>query len=139
MPFVKNKITIKSVTENLGKIREFLRKISKENGFDEKKVEEIVLAVDEACTNIIKHAYRFDATKLIEIETFFDGENLTILLKDSGKKFHPQSIAPPDLETKLKKRKSGGLGVHLIKSLMDEVEYDFSNPKINILKLVKKL
>ncbi len=136
---MKKKIKVKSRTENLGKIRDFLSEISEAAGFDKKKREEIVLAADEACTNIIKHAYEFDTDKEIEITAIFKEGELTIIFKDTGKKFHPQSVEPPDLETKLKKRKSGGLGVHLIKTLMDNVEYDFSNPELNILKLVKKL
>ena len=136
---IEKKIKVKSRTENLGKIRTFLYSISEAAGFDKKKREEIILAADEACTNIIKHAYEFNPDKEIEISVFFQNDKLTIIIKDTGKKFHPQSVEPPDLEAKLKKRKSGGLGVHLIKTLMDDVEYDFSNPDINILKLVKKI
>ena len=139
MPSIEKNITVKSLTENLGKIRTFLYEIADEAGFKKKEIEEIVLAADEACTNIIKHAYEFDPTQDIEITAAFDDERLTIKIKDYGKKFHPQSVEPPDLEAKLKKRKPGGLGVHLIKTLMDEVLYDFSNPDFNILTLVKKL
>ncbi len=139
MHSIKKNIKVKSLTENLGKIRTFLFGVAEEAGFDKKKIEEIVLAADEACTNIIKHAYEFDPTKDIEISAVFENKKLTITIKDTGKKFKPQSLEPPDLEAKLKKRKSGGLGVHLIKTLMDKVEYDFSNPGFTILKLVKKL
>jgi len=139
LSIINKHITVSSSTKSLSEIRRFIRSVAGESGFNKNTVEEIVLAVDEACTNIIKHAYKNSPDNLIEINARFAASTLTLTLIDYGKKFNPDYIVPPDLEEKLKKRKSGGLGIHLMRNLMDEVIYEVSNPKFNKLTLVKKL
>ncbi len=139
LAIITKHITVSGSTESLAEIRKFIRTVSTESGFNKNVTEEIVLAVDEACTNIIKHAYKNSTDNSIEIDTRFDGNQLTFILTDYGEKFNPDYIATPDLEEKLKEKKSGGLGIHLMRRLMDEVVYDVSNPEYNKLTLVKKL
>lgn len=127
---------IKAATSKLADIRKFVAKHAHEHGFDEKQVSDIQLAVDEACTNIIKHAYQFDQTKNFTIELEFDGNQLSITLTDHGAGFDPNRYQKPDLKKQIEKKKRGGMGIFLIKNLMDDVSYSSKSDK-NVLRMSK--
>lgn len=127
---------IKAATSNLAEIRSFVAKHAHEHGFSERQISDIQLAVDEACTNIIKHAYSFDSTKKFTIELEFDGSQLSITLTDRGQGFNPDRYKKPDLKKQIEKKKRGGMGVYLIKSLMDDVSYSANTDK-NVLRMSK--
>jgi anti-sigma regulatory factor (Ser/Thr protein kinase) len=95
----------------------------------------IVLAVDEACSNIIKHTCMNDPGKTIEISCSFEDGKLLIELKDDGPPVDPATIQPRDLSD----LRPGGLGTHFIRSVMDEVVYSFDKETGNVLKLAKNL
>ncbi|MCK5034227.1 MAG: ATP-binding protein, partial [Calditrichia bacterium] len=78
----KFKLKIPSVTENLFLIREFVIKIASKAGFSLEIQEQIALAVDEACTNVIKHAHKFDASRAIDINVVLDSQKMTISIID---------------------------------------------------------
>ena len=132
-------IKIKSKTENLKKIREFVSEFARENGYGEKAISEIMLAVDEAATNIIKHAYKYAEDKDIIVKVSFDGSQITVSLKDFGEKFDPSKAQLPNIRESLKLKKAGGLGIYLMKKLTDEVIYNVGNPEFNEIRLVKNL
>jgi len=90
------------------------------------------LAVDEALTNIIRHAYQGNLGK-ITVLVGVTGEKIEIVLEDSGKKFDPTQVPPPELP----RHKPGGLGVHFIRTIMDQMIYDDRNPSGNRLCLIK--
>ena len=75
----KYRLKIPSVTENLQMIRNFVLKIATKAGFDEETREQIALAVDEACTNVIKHAHHHDAKRLMDIEIRTDASKMKII------------------------------------------------------------
>lgn len=126
-------IKIKSDSRNLKEIRSFIRKVAEEYGFEKAKIDEIVLAVDEACTNIIRHSYKGDPTKNIIITIEQEKNKLIITLRDFGEKPNLDKIYTPPSE----KLRKGGFGVIFIKEMMDEVTYDISPEKGTILRLVK--
>ena len=95
----------------------------------------IILAVDEACSNIIKHAYNGATNKPIIITIKINSERLEINLRDYGDKVNLKAIK----SRKLDDIRPGGLGVHLIKSVMDEVMYENGPDLGNRLCLVKYL
>jgi anti-sigma regulatory factor (Ser/Thr protein kinase) len=94
--------------------------------------------VDEACTNIIKHAY-FGKGGIINITCELQDNDFVITIKDNGRPFDPNSIPPPDLESDLDRRKIGGLGIYLMKKLMDDVSYSFNAKEGNKVVMRKKL
>ena len=96
-----------------------------------------MLSVDEACTNIIKHAYKHSNEGQIEITIAAEGGEVVINITDSGNHFDPDSIPVPNLERNVKEGKPGGLGMFLMKKLMDEVTYDTLSQGRNCVKLVK--
>ncbi len=128
-------LAVQSRTDNLGIIREFVTDIAKKSGFNEDAIGDIEIAVDEACANVIKHAYRNDDSKTIEITVETNGRKLTILIRDSGPGFNPATLETP--QERLQKHARGGLGIALIKRVMDEVTFDM-NPGIkNQVRMVK--
>ncbi len=134
-----SKRTIKSRTENLLDIREFVSSEAYESGFSEEETSKIVLAVDEACTNIIKHAYHYDPNKEIRVSIKTNKGLFEVLIEDEGASFNPLDIKPPDLKQHLQQFRRGGLGVYLMKTLMDEVEYNLTPGKKNVVRLTKYL
>ena len=131
--------TIKSKTEHLLDVREFVSSAAQRLGFSDEETSKIVLAVDEACTNIIKHAYQYDPNKEIRISINTTKGALEILIEDEGKSFNPLAVKPPDLKQHLQQFRRGGLGVYLMKTLMDEVEYNLNPGKKNVVRLLKYL
>ena len=115
-------------------IRSALYPIVDESGFPRAEARKIVLAVDEACSNIIKYAYEGDATKSITMSIAVDRLGLRIELTDSGKKPDVARIAP----RKLDEIRPGGLGTHFMASVFDAVSYDTSRESGTVLTLVKK-
>lgn len=133
-------LQVPSSTENLALIREFVTSAAQQAGFDASEVAKLELAVDEACANVIEHAYGgHDATKEVIVRVTFDHETLTIDIEDTGRGFDPEEIQPEELEQLISKRKTGGLGMRLMKTLMDEVRYEIEPGKKNALHMVKRL
>ncbi len=132
-------ITIESRTERLIAVREFVGEAAKDFGFSDEEISKIALAVDEACTNVIKHAYRFDPTKSITVTIKRDDALFEVDILDTGKQFNPADIHPPDMKEYLSHFRRGGLGVYLMKSLMDRVEYNIEPGKKNEVRLIKYL
>ncbi|MDA1001127.1 MAG: ATP-binding protein [bacterium] len=89
-------------------------------GMDEKAGCRVVLAVDEACTNIIRHSYEGPCEKPIVCEGRIENGDIVIVLRDFGKKVDPARIQPRDLSDV----RPGGLGVHFIREVMDDVTFE---------------
>ena len=103
----------------------------------------VILAVEEACANIIEHAYRgkgdISKGEDIELKVFIRRDSLKVTLKDKGVPFDPNQIKRPDLEKYVQEYRTGGLGIYIIESLMDEVKYDIVPGEANRIILTKKL
>lgn len=130
---------VPSSTENLAMIREFVSSIGQQAGMTPGEVAKLELAVDEACANVIEHAYGSDITKEVSVRALLDGEMVQIDVIDNGKAFDPNSIQHPPLEKMVLDRRSGGLGMRLMKTLMDEVHYQMIPGQKNELRMVKRL
>ena len=130
-------LKIVSATENLSLVRDFTKTAAEDSGFANDVVAKIVLAVDEACTNIIKHAYKYSVQGEIVITASLENSKFTITLTDSGAHFDSKTIPEPDLEKYAKERKVGGLGMFLMKKLMDEVTYHNLEGDSNQVTMVK--
>jgi serine/threonine-protein kinase RsbW len=135
---LKNELVIPSSTNYLADVRNFVEMNGLTIGLEQKTISHISLAVDEACTNIIKHAYNNSDKNEILIKINTSEKSFKITLIDTGEHFNPVLIAEPDIEASQKKKKGGGLGMFLMKKLMDEVKYNVSNNK-NELLLIKYL
>ena len=141
MTAIENTFTldVPSTTQNLALIREFVSRVAEQAGLNATEVGQLELAVDEACANVIEHAYGDDKTKQVMVRAIFDEDTLRIHVIDTGKGFDPTQVQEQELKDLIAKRKTGGLGMRLIKTLMDEVHYDIEPGKRNELRMVKKL
>ena len=100
----------------------------------------IELAVDEACANVIEHAYNKEyREKQIDIAVRIEYQKLTIVVTDQGKGFDPSKLELPNMREYLAEMRVGGLGVFLMKTLMDEVNYTFNPGVKNQVSLIKYL
>ena len=125
--------------EYLDEIREFVGNIARAGGFGNKEIYNIQLATDEAASNIIEHAYEGIADGVLELSCGFKGTAMVIILIDHGEPFDPSEIPLPDLKADLSERKIGGLGIFLMRKLMDEVHYDSQPGKnSNTLTMIKQ-
>jgi serine/threonine-protein kinase RsbW len=95
------------------------------------------MAVDEACSNIIEHAYGGEGIGNIDCSYEVTDRSLIITLRDTARPFDPTVISDPDLDVQLEERALGGLGVYLIRQLMDIVDHRYESGEGNILTLVK--
>ena len=126
-------------TANLEIVREFVARIAQNMGFSEENIHRIELAVDEASTNVIRHAYKNSKTnqEFLSVEVTTHEDRLEIDVIDAGKGFDPTQVKTPEMDVYLKKMKRGGLGLYLIKTLMDKVEYKIKPGVKNRVRMVK--
>ncbi len=132
-------LQVPSSTENLALIREFVTTVGAQAGLAEIEIAKLELAVDEACANVIEHAYGHDASKEVTVSANFDGDSITFEIVDTGRGFDPSQIKQEELESLIAKRKDGGLGMRLIKTLMDEVQYEMIPGLKNELRMTKRI
>ncbi|MDQ3019333.1 MAG: ATP-binding protein [Bacteroidota bacterium] len=134
-----NKILFSSSTKNLALLRNFIEAEAVAFGFDLSSINQIILSVDEACTNIIKHAHHYDDKEQIEVETHSENRQFKIIMKYKGQGFDPNNIQSPNMKDYFEKFKIGGLGVPIMKKFMNKIEFDHNNTDYNYLTLIKFL
>ena len=119
-------------SEVLSPFRKEFRQLLGQAGWEKKTAEEVLLAVDEALTNIIRHAYQGTSGK-ITVNVDISSDKIEIVLEDQGKKFDPTQVLSPELP----RQNPGGLGVHFIRTIMDQMIYEGHAIEGNRLRLIK--
>ena len=130
------KITVRSSPRLLQAVRGFVRCFYQSYGVSKDKCDEVVMAVDEACTNAIRHAYGGDENSMLELDARVDDAWIELVLHDHGKtapedRVKPKPLKEPDLETLT----PGGLGVGLIYQVFDDVRYCAVEPHGNCVTM----
>jgi serine/threonine-protein kinase RsbW len=122
---------------DLSTVLDFINDACENAHVDPNTCMDLQLATEEACANVITHAYaggggefcvRFEAR----------GADAVITIHDRGRAFDPASVPPPNFDRPLEERPLGGLGLHLMHQLMDEVNFTFSSETGNTLVMVKR-
>ncbi|NOY78076.1 MAG: ATP-binding protein [Calditrichaeota bacterium] len=131
------KITTPSESINLELIRDFVGKLARRAGFAEDNVNKIQLATDEACTNVVKHAYKNLPVGPIQVEITLNNEKFVVTVSDKGVGFDIANLTRPDMVEYLNQFKKGGLGIHLIQTLMDQVTFRVNPFHKNSVKMIK--
>lgn len=122
----------------LDEIRELVAQVARDGGFSDKVIYSLQLAADEAASNIIEHAYEGVSNATLDVNCYMQGETIIIAMRDTGIPFDPSTVKQPNLKADLSDRQIGGLGVYLMRKLMDDVSYQ-SNPKTgNLLTMTKR-
>jgi len=123
--------------DSLVAIGEFVTNAAKAAGLDACAIYEVQMAVDEACSNIIAHAYGGEGRGPIECTYHIDDDGLTVILRDYGCPFDPAQASEPVLDCSLEDREEGGLGLYFMQQMMDQVRFEFTPDSGNVLTLVK--
>jgi len=127
-------LRIQSHPRYLSLIRDVTTRFCMTCGLAEEMTGQIKLAVDEACSNVIKYAYRGDTSRGIVVKYGFSQNKISIVIEDSGEKADPEKIRGRDLDDV----RPGGLGMHFIRRVFDIVEFDAKKMKGNRLLLMKQ-
>jgi serine/threonine-protein kinase RsbW len=131
-------LTVAADAANLAIIADFVVETAAAAGFDEKASYAVQMAVDEACANIIEHAYRESDGGSIRLVCDIGADGLTIFIFDWGTPFEPDAIPRFDPTLPLEKRGGRGMGMFFMEHLMDTVDYRFNTPDGNRLTLFKR-
>ena len=136
---LKRDLRIQSETEGLKAVREFVGEVVRASQMDALLQNRITLAIDEAVTNIIKHAYEEGRKDWIEIQIDVSPTRFLVVILDTGRSFNPKRVDPLDIADNIQRGHQGGLGIFLMRQIMDEVEYTFREGIKNELRMVKYL
>lgn len=126
-----------AAVDKLREVRRFVESSARALGVNETAVSDLVLAVDEAFTNIIVHGYK-NQPGSVEISIDADGTALIVRLRDKAPGFDPCTYPKLDLRSSLEKDAPGGFGLHLIHSAVDDIRYRIPHAGGNELTLVKQ-
>lgn len=124
--------------DQLAAIREFVARSSQALAVDERTIGDLQLAVDEICSNVIQHGYGGRGGE-IEITVEDAGASIRLVVRDWGMAFDPGRVPAPALDLPLEERKLGGLGLFLVRQIMDEVQFEFDVQQGNSVTMVKRL
>ncbi len=120
------------------RVAEFAERFGAEQQLGDDAVMAINLVLDELMANIIEHGFPDGGEHTIRVTLGVDAGELTIEVDDDGRPFDPLQAPPPDLDLPIEERPVGGLGIHIVRSLMDAVEYRRRNDR-NVLTMRKTL
>jgi serine/threonine-protein kinase RsbW len=123
----------------LALVRSVIVALSEDAGFSDQDVDKIEMAVDEACTNVMDHAYRNANPKPpVDVEIQVTHDSFVVDIKDRGRSFDLKSYVPPKFPDHWMSGRTRGVGLFLIQMFMDEARYERLPGNVNCLRLVKK-
>lgn len=125
------------VYKSLEDITGFVAEQAAKTGFDSKTIYSIEVAVDEACSNIIEHAYGGENKGTITLTCEVSPGEFIVHIQDQGAPFDPEKVRKPRLDARLSKHPGHGLGYHFMTSMMDEVFFEF-NDDGTLLTMIKR-
>lgn len=131
-------MTITASWAELEKLNEAIQDFALQQAWSDESLFQVSLVLEELITNVINHGSTDHHTPQVDIQFVQNGHHLTIDMADTGIPFDPLLKAPPDLEADIDERPIGGLGVFLVRELMDEVLYQRIGDR-NQLRLTKQL
>jgi serine/threonine-protein kinase RsbW len=124
--------------ENVAEFRRFIEDACRRSGVDESVCFDLKLVVDEACSNLVIHGYQGLEPGPIGVSFARDGDQIVITITDHAPPFHPKDAPIPRLDAPAEERRPGGLGWHLIRELVDRMDYEADEKRGNRLTLVKR-
>ncbi len=131
------KIYLESDLINLSKARNFISSKAKEAGADESDITKVEISCDEWCANIIEHGMGKDDDRGFTVECRKENEKFMIIYEHEGDRFNPIEQDDVDINDHFSQSKERGLGIYIMKEMMDEIHYDYIGDRINRLTLVK--
>lgn len=132
------KATFSGKYRSLVEIGRFVSQAAESAGLSDPEVYEVRLAVDEACSNIIDHAYGGEGEGEIQCTCEIVEEGLIVVLEDQGRPFVPESVPKHTHDVPLEALKPHGAGLFLIHEMMDEVHFEGDRASGNVLTMIKR-
>jgi len=131
----EQEITVEATIEQIPVISNFVESVMSVSGFDSRKAMEVLLVMEEACTNIVKYAYP-GKVGTIHIVARVSGDRMELIVEDYGAAFDPTTYTAALPRIDVSDHPIGGLGIHLMRSSMDGISFEFKDGK-NVLTMVK--
>ena len=131
------RLTIKNEVDELTKLPEFVDTVCEEAGVDMALIASLNLALEEAATNVVLYAYA-GGTGFVDIDAIYTPQQLKFVITDTGIPFDPTQMKDADITLSAEERPIGGLGIFLVRQIMDTVHYERVNDH-NVLTLIKNL
>ncbi|MBM3177969.1 MAG: ATP-binding protein [Bacteroidetes bacterium] len=136
---MKRRHTIACSLSNLKGVRDFIRESISEQVTNNITSEDVVLALDEMCSNLMIHAHQCNPDHTIELMLDTTNPNcLVVEITDDGNAFDINAFREPELNNLVNEKRKGGLGIRLVKSIMDSIEY-FERNGAKVCRLTKKI
>ncbi len=135
----KFELCVNTETENLEVIASFVTSIADKLMLDDDMSFALQMSVDEACANVMEHAYGGQTNGKVHITFQAVGDEIVVRIHDHGRPFDPQSVPRLDPNAPLEKRGEGALGLYLMERLMDSVEFHFDSTRGNTLTMKKRI
>jgi serine/threonine-protein kinase RsbW len=135
---MKKEICIKNHLDDLAKVNQFVEEIGDELGLDMELQMNLNLVMEEMVVNVISYAYPEGVEADIELIAECDGKELKFVLSDRGKEFDPTMSESADMEENPAERDLGGMGIYIVKNIMNEVTYQRLEGK-NLLTMKKEI
>ena len=131
------KIFLESDLINLSKARNFISSKAKQAGADESDITKVEISCDEWCANIIEHGIERGDDSGFTVECRKENDKFMIIYEHEGDRFNPIEQDDVDINDHFSQSKERGLGIYIMKEMMDEIHYDYIGERINRLTLVK--
>ncbi|MEQ8336484.1 MAG: ATP-binding protein [Cyclobacteriaceae bacterium] len=133
------KLSIPCSKTNLEKVRNFVAEVLNDTQLEEVECHKIILAVDEVCANMMIHSNGCNPSKKLDIRVELEPmKKLEFIIRDTGKHFDIKGYNEPSMQEIVSSKRKGGLGLILVKRIMDGIEFS-TDKNYNICKLTKKL
>lgn len=133
------RLIMKNEMSEVGRLRAFFFSVCREHGIDDETAKTLNLALEEWVANVINYAYPKGMRGHVEVTADVSDDVLTLVIKDHGAVFDPTQHEEVDIDAELDERAIGGLGIHLIRTIMDTVEYQRTSDGYNRLVLTKRI
>lgn len=135
---VQHRLILHNDIQQIPQLAVFVEKVARLARLNKAEAMTLNLALEEAVSNVILYAYPSGADGLVDIEADIRPDSLVFILSDSGKPFDPTAAPDADVTLSAEERPIGGLGIFLVRSIMDEVRYERVDGR-NIFTMIKKI
>ena len=135
---MRKELKLSNQMNELERVNQFIEEIGEELGLDMELQMNLNLVMEEMVVNVISYVYPEGKTAEIELVAESDGKELTFVLSDQGKEFDPTLSDNPDLDVNPAERDLGGMGIYIVKNIMNEVTYQRLEGK-NLLTMKKEI
>lgn len=135
---MKHELKLYCEKSRLSELRAFIAEALSTTNLNDVRQNQLILAVEEVCANLIIHSHDCDPHTFISLQVNLKDDSIIFEIRDSGKAFDLKKYKSPEVNSVVKEKRKGGLGLLLVRKIMDKIEFE-TNHSINTCRLIKKL